>query len=328
MTEFEQKIAELQDLAAKENIDISAEVRLLQTRISPLAIDSVVKTAWQRVELARHPNRPTTLEYIERMAESYIELHGDRAFGDDPAMVGGIARIGGVAFTFIGHQRGKNMKENIKRNYGYAKPEGYRKALRLAKQAEKFGRPIITFIDTAGAYPGIESEERGISEAIARNLKEFSVLKTPVICVVIGEGGSGGAIGIGVGDRLFMLENSTYAVISPEGCASILLRDPKQAQSAAELMKLTSFDLQSFGIADEVIPEPPEGAHTDPELMATRLKELIISTYKELSGRKIETVLRERSKRLLQFGSFNIDNPEREGFFRRLFNWGAKVDKL
>jgi acetyl-CoA carboxylase carboxyl transferase subunit alpha len=321
MNELDQKIAELKELAAKSNIDISSEIRLLQAKLGPKDQSQGVKTAWQRVELARNPNRPTTLDYIERISEQFIELHGDRGFADDLAMVGGIARIGGIPFTFIGHQKGKNMKENLIRNYGYAKPEGYRKALRLAKQAEKFKRPIVTFIDTAGAFPGIESEERGISEAIARNLKEFSVLKTPIICIVIGEGGSGGAIGIGVGDRVFMLENSTYAVISPEGCASILLRDSSKAQTAAELMKLTSYDLQSFGIIDGVLPEPTEGAHTAPDLMASRLKELILVTYKELSQKRLEVLLRERSKRLLEFGSFNVEGEQRETFLSRFFNF-------
>jgi acetyl-CoA carboxylase carboxyl transferase subunit alpha len=326
VTEIEQKITELRALAADQNIDISQELQSLSAKIRPQqTLIEGTKSSWDRLKIARHPNRPTTLDYIERMSEEFYELFGDRGFGDDPAMVGGIARIGGVAFTFIGHQKGKNMKENLRRNYGYAKPEGYRKALRLAKQAEKFHRPVVTFIDTVGAFPGIESEERGISEAIARNLKEFSVLKTPIICILIGEGGSGGAIGIGVGDRLYMLENATYGVISPEGCASILLRDSSQAQKAAELMKITSYDVQSFGIADGIVPEPTEGAQVDPDLMATRLKELILTTYKELSSKRLDLLLRERSKRLLEYGAFKIDNPEKEGFFRRLFNWGSKT---
>lgn len=324
MNELERKIAELRDLAARENLDLSAELALLSQKVRPAESGDAVKSAWDRLQIARNPNRPTTLDYIQRISEEFHELFGDRGFGDDPAMVGGIARIGGIAFTFIGHQKGKNMKENLRRNYGYAKPEGYRKALRLAKQAEKFNRPVVTFIDTVGAFPGIESEERGISEAIARNLKEFSVLKTPVICILIGEGGSGGALGIAVGDRMFMLENSTYGVISPEGCASILLRDPKQAQNAAELMKITSYDVMSFGMIDAVIPEPSAGAHTDPDLMASRVKEVILANYKELSQKRTDQLLRERSRRLLGFGSFNVDQEQKESFLKRLFNWGSR----
>ena len=214
----------------------------------------------------------------------------------------------------------------MRRTYGWAHPEGYRKALRLAKQAEKFHRPIVTFIDTAGAYPGIASEERGISEAIARNIKELSVLNTPIICIIIGEGGSGGALGIGIGDRVIILENSTYSVISPEGCATILLRDPKQAQTASEYMKMTAPDLKALGIVDAVIPEPKGGAHTDYDLMASRLKETILAAYKELAGKRPDILLKERSKRILDFGVFKDESDQagrRDNFFKRLFNWGG-----
>jgi len=325
MSDIQQKIDELKELAARENIDIHDELAKLTAKVSDLSVTAGEPDAWRRIQLARHPERPTTLDYIQKISESWIELHGDRAFGDDLAMVGGIARIGGVAFTFFGQQRGKNMKESLRRNYGWAHPEGYRKALRLAKEAEKFHRPIVTFIDTAGAYPGVSAEERGISEAIARNLKELSVLKTSIIVIVIGEGGSGGALGIGIGDRVFMLENSTYSVISPEGCASILLRDSKQAPLAASLLKLTSFDLKSFGVVDGIILEPPLGAHTDLELMVTRVKETIIETYKELSQKRTDILLKERSHRLLEFGVYNADVEQKEGWLKRLFNWGPKV---
>lgn len=325
MSDLEKKLNELKELAAQENIDISDDLSRLSAKIGSRAPETGELTAWHRVQLARHQDRPTTLDYIQRISDSWIELHGDRLYGDDQALIGGIARIGGVAFTFMGHQRGKNMKENLRRNYGWAHPEGYRKALRLAHQAEKFHRPIISFIDTAGAYPGVASEERGISEAIARNIKEFSVLNTPVIVIVIGEGGSGGAIGIGVGDRIFMLENSTYAVISPEGFASIVLRDAKQASTAAQLLKLTSYDLKSQGIIDAIIPEPPAGAQTDYELMATRVKETIMAAYKDLSSKRPDVLLKERSKRILDYGVFHDGSDQkqrREGFFKRLFGWG------
>ncbi|NCN06167.1 MAG: acetyl-CoA carboxylase carboxyltransferase subunit alpha [Spirochaetales bacterium] len=319
--ELQKKIRELKNLAAHHKLDIHEDLSRIASKIE--GSESIDVTPWQRVELARHPNRPTTLEYIEKISDEYLELFGDRVFGDDPAMVGGIARIGGVAFTFIGHQKGKNMKENLRRNYGMAQPEGYRKALRLAYQAEKFGRPIITFVDTMGAFPGISSEERGISEAIARNLKEFSVLKTPIITTVIGEGGSGGAIGIAVADRVFMLENAVYSVISPEGCASILLRDAKKAQLAAGLMKMTARDLLSFGIIDGIVAEPPAGAHTDLSFVAARLKENILTHYKALSSKKLETVLKERSRRWLSFGEFYDPEEKEESFFKKFLPWGS-----
>ncbi|MFW5728249.1 MAG: acetyl-CoA carboxylase carboxyltransferase subunit alpha, partial [Spirochaetota bacterium] len=268
--------------------------------------------------------RPTTLEYLEVIADDFLELHGDRAFGDDPALVGGIARIDGIFFTVIGHQKGRNMKENLRRNYGMAHPEGYRKALRLARQAEKFRRPVLTFIDTPGAYPGLAAEERGIGEAIARNIKELSILRTPVISVIIGEGGSGGALGIAVADRVLMLENAVYSVISPEGFASILLRDAKQAKYAASLMKLTATDIYGFGIADEVIPEPPGGAHTDPAYAAGRIKRSVLRHYHELAGKRIETLLAERSRRIRNLDSFPRQVPAAPGLLRRIFGAGGR----
>lgn len=313
--EIQKKIHELRELAQRENIDIHADLTRLQSKLGGEQSPQV-NDAWRRVELARHPDRPTTLKYIELMSEQYLELHGDRAYSDDPALVGGICTIEGIPFTFLGHQKGKNMKENLRRNYGMAHPEGYRKALRLAQQAERFGRPILSLIDTPGAFPGVSAEERGIGEAIARNLREFSVLQTPIIVVVIGEGGSGGALGIGVGDKVFMLENTVYSVISPEGFASILLRDAKKAQQAAELMKMTSQDLKSFGITDSVIPEPPGGAHKDPQRMSERIKKEVIDAYRLLSKKKMDQILRERSEKVLSLGVF-FERSEKRGLFGR-----------
>jgi acetyl-CoA carboxylase carboxyl transferase subunit alpha len=300
--EIREKIDELKRLAEEEQVDISEDLSRLASKLQGEAVAAGGMRAWDRVQLARHQDRPTTLDYIDMMSERYIELHGDRAFADDQAMVGGIAEIGGTYFTFIGHQKGRNMKENLRRNYGMAHPEGYRKALRLARQAEKFGRPVLSIIDTPGAYPGISAEERGIGEAIARNLKEFSVLKVPVIAVIVGEGGSGGALGIGVGDYLIMLENTVYSVISPEGFASILLRDAKKAEQAASLMKMTAYDLKAYGIADEVIPEPEGGAHNDPDLVASRIKERVLAVYARLRKRRSDVLLKDRAKRIEGFG--------------------------
>ena len=302
--EIRRKIDELKRLAEEEQVDISEDLSRLASKLEGDAEASEGMRAWERVQLARHQERPTCLEYIDRMSDRYMELHGDRSYADDQALVGGIAEIAGTNFTFIGHQKGRNMKENLRRNYGMAHPEGYRKALRLAKQAEKFGRPVLSIIDTPGAYPGISAEERGIGEAIARNLKEFSVLKTPVISVIIGEGGSGGALGIGVGDYLIMLENTVYSVITPEGFASILLRDTKKAEQAASLMKMTAYDLKSFGIADEVIPEPEGGAHKNPDLIAGRIKERVLAVYAGLRRRRSDVLIKDRAKRLAGYGSF------------------------
>ncbi|MFP4211594.1 MAG: acetyl-CoA carboxylase carboxyltransferase subunit alpha [Alkalispirochaeta sp.] len=313
--ELRSKLQELQELALRENIDIGADLDRLTKKLA-----GGDETAWHRVELARHQERPTTLEYIRLMSERFVEFHGDRVFGDDPALVGGIATINGIHFTFLGHQKGRNMKENLRRNYGMAHPEGYRKALRLAQQAERFHRPIITLIDTPGAFPGLAAEERGIGEAIARNLREFSTLRTPVICIVIGEGGSGGALGIGIGDRVYMLENSVYSVISPEGFASILLRDAKKAQQAAGLMKMTAPDLNAFGIIDGILPEPAEGAHTDHQAIAGTVRRQILASYAELSKKRMDQLLRERSERLLALGKFGGAGAARsKGFLARLF---------
>lgn len=317
--ELRAKLQELQELALRENIDIEADITRLTEK---LAEDD--NSAWRRVELARHQDRPSVLQYLDMIAERYIELHGDRTFGDDPALVGAIATIGGVHCTVLGHQKGRNMRENLRRNYGMAHPEGYRKALRLAKQAERFGRPILTLVDTPGAFPGLAAEERGIGEAIARNLREFSRLKTPIITFVIGEGGSGGALGIGVADRVYMLENTVYSVISPEGFASILLRDAKKAQQAAGLMRMTAPDLSGFRVIDGIIEEPPGGAHKDPQAMAMRIKTRFLDTYEQLSRKKTERLLRERSEKLFALGSFRVESvPHSRGLLSRFFGRGG-----
>lgn len=263
--------------------------------------DETITQAWEKVQIARHPDRPTTMEYIEYISDQFMELHGDRYAGDDAAMVGGVCTLDGIHFTFIGNQKGANMKENITRNYGMSHPEGYRKAYRLAKQAERFGRPIITFIDTSGAYPGLASEERGIGEAIAKNLLEFSMLTTPVICIIIGEGGSGGALGIGIGDRIFMLENSVYSVISPEGFASILLRDASRSKEAAALMKMTAEDIYEAGFIDGIIAEPLGGAHEDFTTTAENIKSVILKNYQELKTKDISQLLQQRSQKIINW---------------------------
>ncbi len=311
------KLVELKSLAERDRLDITEDISRLEEKLKTGRL--ATSTAWKRVELARHPDRPGTLDYIERIFNEFIELHGDRLSADDPAIVGGIALFGSQAVTVIGHQKGRNMKENIRRNYGMAQPEGFRKALRLAKEAEKFKRPVITFIDTQGAFPGISSEERGISEAIARNLKEFSSLKVPIVCFIIGEGWSGGAIGIGIGDEIYMLENACYSVISPEGFASILFRDPSRAKQAAELMKLTAPDLLSFDIVDGIIYEPVGGAHTDPDFTAAKIKLQIADSLSRLCLKSPQMLVRDRSLRLQKIGAFAEPREKRQHFLKRLF---------
>ena len=261
-------------------------------------------TAWDRVLLARMPERPKAKEYIDAIFDDFIELHGDRTFGDDKAIIGGIATLNGMPVTVIGEQKGRNARENIERNFGMPNPEGYRKALRLMKQAEKFKRPVITFIDTPGAYPGMGAEERGQGEAIARNIMEMSSLKVPIICVVIGEGSSGGALAIGVGDKIAMLENAVYSVLSPEGFASILYKDSSKAKDAAENMKMTAKDLKDFKIIDDVIKEPEGGAQEDFEKLSNDVKKYLEKNIKKL--KKLETVrlLEERYDKIRNFGKF------------------------
>lgn len=311
------KLGELKNLAQREQLDIGEDISRLEAKLK--GGKSSPTSAWRRVEIARHPNRPGTLDYIERIFNEFFELHGDRCYADDPAIVGGIAMFGSQPVTVFGHQKGRNLKENVRRNYGLAQPEGYRKALRLAKQAEKFRRPIISFVDTQGAYPGVSSEERGISEAIARNLKEFSSLKVPVICFVIGEGGSGGALGIAVGDEVYMLENAWYSVITPEGCASILFRDAGKAKQAAEVLKMTAADLLSYDIVDGIIYEPVGGAHTDPDFCAAKIKLQIADSLSRLMLKSPQQLVRDRSMRLQKIGVFAEARERRQSFLRRLF---------
>ncbi len=296
-----QRIEELEKLALEAGIDISDEIRKITAKVSETS-DSA--KAWQRVELARNPDRPRALDIIANICDDFIELHGDRYFGDDPALIGGIGFINGIPVTIIGNQKGRNLRETMARNGGMANPEGYRKALRLAKQAEKFHRPIITLIDTQGAYPGLGAEERGIGEAIAMNLREFSQLKTPVICIIIGEGGSGGALGIGVGDKIYMLENAVYSVISPEGYASILLRDASQAKYAAGMMKITSEDLLGLKICNGIIKEPVGGAHLDPVSSSVAIKETIVRDLEDLMPRNPAVLVRYRNQKIRKFGHF------------------------
>ena len=300
--EFERDIIEVQtqidkllDLADRKGIDVTAEVKSLTTKLNELKAQTYKNLQpIEQVQVARHPKRPYTLDYIERVFTDWIELHGDRAFRDDEAIVGGWARLRGTSVMVIGHQKGRDMKDNLRRNFGMAHPEGYRKSLRLMKQAEKFGRPVITLIDTPGAYPGIGAEERGQGEAIARNLREMASLRTPLISLVIGEGGSGGALALGVTDRILMLEHSVYSVISPEGCAAILWRSAEHREKAATALRLTSKDLMELEICDGVIDEPLGGAHTDWDTTAERVGDALERHLHELSALSPEALLEGR----------------------------------
>lgn len=301
--ELENKIKELEEFSAKNDVDLSEEINILRKKLDRLKKDVYGSlTPWQKVKIARLNERPTTLEYIERVFSNFIEFHGDRYYGDDTAVVGGIGTIGGIPVTVIGHQKGRDTKENIRRNFGMPHPEGYRKALRLMKQAEKFKRPIITFIDTPGAYCGMGAEERGQGEAIAVNLFEMSRLKTPIIVVVIGEGGSGGALALGIGDRVSMLEHSIYSVISPEGLSSILWKDASLAEKAAGIMKLTAQDLAQLNVIDKVIEEPLGGAHKDVDFTANRIKDYILKELPELMKIDVDTLLNRRYEKIRNIG--------------------------
>ncbi|MEJ5188251.1 MAG: acetyl-CoA carboxylase carboxyltransferase subunit alpha [Breznakiellaceae bacterium] len=304
---LEKKLEELKELAQKQGIDVQEELSQIEAKIRAA---SKTEQAWRRVELARHPDRPYSLDYITRIFDNFIELHGDRYFADDPAIVGGLGFLNGMPVTIIANQKGRTLKENMRRNHGMANPEGYRKALRLAKQAEKFRRPIVTFVDTSGAYPGLGAEERGIGEAIARNLMELSQLKTPIICVIIGEGGSGGALGICVGDKIYMLENAIYSVISPEGCASILLRDASRARDAAAMLRITSADLLEFKVVNGVIPEPPGGAHTDVDATARAIKEVLVRDLSDLCQRNPAVLVRYRNQKIRKIGHWHEGSEE------------------
>ncbi|MBI5326080.1 MAG: acetyl-CoA carboxylase carboxyltransferase subunit alpha [Ignavibacteriae bacterium] len=294
--ELEKKIDEMKSLSGE--LDISNEINYLRKKADDLRLQIYQNlTRWQRVQIARHPERPFTLDYIQNVFTDFYELHGDRNFKDDPSIIGGIAKLGDKSIMIVGHQKGRDTKSNLYRNFGMPHPEGYRKANRLFQLAEKYGNPIITFLDTPGAYPGIEAEERGQAEAIARNLLLMSKLKVPIIIVIIGEGASGGAIGIGVGDRILMLENSWYSVISPESCSSILWRSWDFKEQAAEALQLTANDLKKIGIIDEIIPEPVGGAHNDPQRMFLIMREYLSNNLDDLlKFKKDELVIKRREK--------------------------------
>jgi acetyl-CoA carboxylase carboxyl transferase subunit alpha len=303
LQELDRQIDDLRKLSEERGIDVAEEVRLLETRLVALRRDLYKGlTPMQRVLVARHPKRPYTLDYLSLVFTDFIELHGDRLFRDDPAIVGGWARLGGQSVMVMGHQKGRDTKDNLRRNFGMAHPEGYRKALRLMKLAAKFEAPIITLIDTPGAYPGLGAEERGQSEAIARNIIEMCSLPTPIIAVVIGEGGSGGALALGVADRVLVLENGVYSVISPEGCAAILWKDSSQRERAAAALKITADDLIRLGVVDEIVPEPEGGAHQNTELMAETLRTVLLRQLKDLKAVKPEKLVRRRAEKFAGMG--------------------------
>jgi len=303
IAELEEKLAGMKKIAGETDTDVQKAVKALENKIVKLKKDTFSNlTRWQRVQLSRHPERPYTLDYIYNLCDDFIELHGDRNVKDDKAMVGGFGSIEGQTIMFIGQQKGRNTKQRQMRNFGMANPEGYRKALRLMKLAEKFKKPIVTLIDTPGAYPGLEAEERGQGEAIARNLKEMSVLKVPVICIIIGEGASGGALGIAIGDRIYMLENTWYSVISPESCSSILWRSWEFKEQAAQALKLTAPDMSELKLVDGVIPEPLGGAHTDVNSMVQELKTVILDDISKLSKLKTEDLINKRMDKFFRMG--------------------------
>ncbi|SFJ26085.1 MULTISPECIES: acetyl-CoA carboxylase carboxyl transferase subunit alpha [unclassified Bacillus (in: firmicutes)] len=309
VVELRNKISELKEYTKNSQMDFSEEIRILEGKLEHLEEEIYGNMkVWDRVQIARHAERPATLDYIQHLFTDFFECHGDRLFGDDAAIVGGIAKYNGMPVTVIGHQRGKDTKENIRRNFGMPHPEGYRKALRLMKQAEKFNRPIICFVDTKGAYPGKAAEERGQSEAIARNLFEMAGLTVPVICIVIGEGGSGGALGLGVGNYVYMLENSTYSVISPEGAAAILWKDATKSKEAAETMKITAANLKELGVIDEIIPEARGGAHRDVVKQAEYINRTLQKTFQQLEGVSKEQLIENRYKKYMKIGQVSFSN--------------------
>jgi len=303
--EVEAKIQELRQFAQTERVDFSAEIARLERKVARLQQEVFATlTPWQRTQIARHPGRPYTMDYIRLMLTDFIELHGDRAFADDKAIVGGLARLEGMPLVVIGQQKGRDTKEKLARNFAMANPEGYRKALRLMKLAEKFGKPVLTLVDTPGAYPGIGAEERGQAEAIARNLREMSELQVPIVVVIAGEGGSGGALGIAVGDTVLMLEYAIYSVISPEGCASILWRDPSKAPEAAAAMGITADSLKRLNLIDEIVPEPVGGAHRNHQEMASTLKGFLVKAFDALRGVPVDRLLEQRYQKFCQMGVF------------------------
>jgi acetyl-CoA carboxylase carboxyl transferase subunit alpha len=303
--ELEAKIQELKQFAEAEKVDVSAEISRLERKVARLQEEVFASlTPWQRTQIARHPSRPYTMDYIRLMLTDFVELHGDRAFSDDKAIVGGFARLEGMPLMVIGHQKGRDTKEKLARNFAMANPEGYRKALRLMKLAEKFDKPVLTLVDTPGAYPGIGAEERGQAEAIARNLCEMSELRVPIVVVITGEGGSGGALGIAVGDTVLMLEYAIYSVISPEGCASILWRDPAKAPEAAAAMGITAQTLMRLDVIDEIVPEPTGGAHRNHQEMVTTLKGSLLKAFDRLRQLPLDALLDQRYQKFRRMGVF------------------------
>ena len=309
IAELTNKITELRQMQDESAVNISSEIELLQTKVEELTKDIYSQLgAWEISQVARHPQRPRTLDYINNIFTDFIELHGDRHFADDKSIIGGMAKLGEQSVMIIGHQKGRDTKENLERNFGMPRPEGYRKALRLMNLANKFKLPIITFIDTPGAYPGIGAEERGQSEAIGRNLYEMAGLKVPIICTVIGEGGSGGALAIAIGDQINMLEYSVYSVISPEGCASILWKDATKANQAAEILGITANRLKTLALIDSIISEPLGGAHSNHSEMMTRMKHHLSANLKTLQEFDMQSLVNRRFERIMDYGTFKIEN--------------------
>jgi acetyl-CoA carboxylase carboxyl transferase subunit alpha len=305
LAELEGRIQQIRDLATENGVDVSDQIHQLEARASQLRQEIFSSLSpYQRLQLARHPRRPSTLDYIQAIADEWMELHGDRRGNDDPALVGGIGRVGGIPVVILGHQKGRDTKDNVARNFGMASPGGYRKAMRLMEHANRFGMPIFTFIDTPGAWAGIEAEHQGQGEAIAYNLREMFRLDVPIVSTVIGEGGSGGALGIGVADRLLMLEHAVYTVATPEACAAILWKDAAKASQAAEALKITSWDLKNLGILDRLLPEPVGGAHSNPLKAAETLKEALLSTLEELSQLTSQQRREQRYQKFRRIGVF------------------------
>ncbi|MFA5089028.1 MAG: acetyl-CoA carboxylase carboxyltransferase subunit alpha [Candidatus Omnitrophota bacterium] len=304
--ELETKVNELKNFGSSKKISLTPEIKKLEQKLEKMRAEIYSNlTSWQRIQIARHPSRPYSFDYIHMIATDFVELHGDRLFADDLALIAGFAKIDEKKVMVIGHQKGRDTKENVMRNFGCAHPEGYRKAMRLMQMAEKFRLPVVIFIDTPGAYPGIGAEERGQAQAIAANLRDMMMISTPIVATVIGEGGSGGALGIGIADKVCILQNAYYSVISPEGCASILWRNSVKAPEAANALKLTAEDLLKFGIIDEIVPEPLGGAHRNPDEVAESLKGVILKHLKELSALSKDDLLESRYKRFRKIGEFS-----------------------
>ncbi len=305
LAELEARIQQIRDLAAENGVDVSEQIQQLEARSDQLRQEIFNSLSpIQRLQLARHPRRPSTLDYVQAIADEWVEMHGDRRGSDDPALVGGIARVGGIPVVILGHQKGRDTKDNVLRNFGMASPGGYRKAMRLMEHADRFGMPIFTFIDTPGAWAGVEAEHLGQGEAIAYNLREMFRLEVPIICTVIGEGGSGGALGIGVGDRLLILENAVYTVATPEACAAILWKDAGKAPQAAEALKITSSDLKNLGIIDQIVPEPVGGAHSHPLKAAETLKTVLLQNLDELQQMTSQQRRELRYEKFRRMGMF------------------------